>query len=404
MNREQKDPDGDKDGMPTRYEDLHSCLDGTVDDAAKDGDEDEVPNIEEYKAGTNPCDPDTDGGGESDYSELKRGANVFDPRDDALPKPIDVEVISWVLDHLPRPDLRPNSNLIRYPVNPAYTNIRLLRSLNAAGPFTEVAVFDARANRGLYRDDGLTNGTTYYYRLQGVDLNGNFSAPSHVFRGRPKADPFAPIGSVVINLHRHFVVGPRVQLSLFVDPELAGGGGGSTHDHTHTGDHTHGAPAQVEEGTEMLISNDPAFADATWQPYKPTLQWDLAPDANGEAQVFVKFRDKAGNESTVYHDGITVRMKGTLGSIRGKATLKDGSNPAGIQVFVLNDNTVPPAMTEADGTFTLPDLAPGTYTLRFVRDDAGVALIEAEVGPGTTTDLGTVVVDFIRMHLPVVRR
>ena len=119
--------DADMDGMPTRYEVLHVCLKPNSDDGV-DADEDGIKNREEYEAGTDPCHPDTDRGGESDFSEMLRGANVFDLRDDALPRPEDVEVFDYVPDHAPAPQLLPNSNLIRYPVNTAYIKMRLLRS------------------------------------------------------------------------------------------------------------------------------------------------------------------------------------------------------------------------------------------------------------------------------------
>lgn len=401
-NREQKDLDADKDGMPTRYEELQDCLDPATFDADKDGDADGVLNGEEYKAGTNPCNPDTDGGGESDFSELKCGAHLFDPRDDALPRPIDVEVINWVLDRLPRPDIRPNSNLIRYPVNPAYEKIRLLRSTNPNGPFVEVAVFGARDGKGLYHDDGLTNGTTYYYQVQGVDNNGNLSAPSHIFRGRPQADSIPPIGHVMIDLHRTLVAGPHVRLSLFIDPEP--GIGVDAHDLAQEPEHSE--PVQIPVGHEVLASNTSSFEDAKWQPYAPTLEWDLAPDPKtGEANVFVKFRDAAGNESTLYHDEVVVRPQGSLGGIRGKALLKGQRSHAGIQVFVIGDGSVAPAMTDASGAFVLGGLAPGTYSLRFAHDSFGSAVVRnVKIAAGATTEIKDVIVQLYSIYAPLIAR
>ena len=48
----------------------------------------------------------------------------------------------------------------------------------------------------------------------------------------------------------------------------------------------------------MLLSNDGAFADARWQLYTTKLDWSV-PD-EGITIVYVKYRDRAGNESQVY--------------------------------------------------------------------------------------------------------
>ena len=52
------DPDDDNDGMPDEWE-LKNTLNPFADDAADDPDEDDWSNLEEYKAGTDPNDPDS---------------------------------------------------------------------------------------------------------------------------------------------------------------------------------------------------------------------------------------------------------------------------------------------------------------------------------------------------------
>lgn len=47
--------DGDFDGLPTAWEDLHDCVDSTADDWNADPDGDGYKNYEEYANGTNPC-------------------------------------------------------------------------------------------------------------------------------------------------------------------------------------------------------------------------------------------------------------------------------------------------------------------------------------------------------------
>lgn len=53
----------------------------------------------------------------------------------------------------------------------------------------------------------------------------------------------------------------------------------------------------------MRISNDPGFPDAHWEAYATEKRWWI-PDT-GTTTVYVKFRDRAGNESIVYSDTVT---------------------------------------------------------------------------------------------------
>lgn len=57
--------------------------------------------------------------------------------------------------------------------------------------------------------------------------------------------------------------------------------------------------------TQMMISDNSNFASATWENYNTTKSWTLA-WANAENKtVYIKFRDSAWNESSVYSDIIT---------------------------------------------------------------------------------------------------
>jgi hypothetical protein len=64
--------DHDGDGLPTWYERLYDFLDpNNPADAALDFDEDNLTNLEEFNAGTDPTNPDTDGDGLLDGAEVK---------------------------------------------------------------------------------------------------------------------------------------------------------------------------------------------------------------------------------------------------------------------------------------------------------------------------------------------
>ena len=258
-------PDVDGDGMPNLYEGYHPCLKAQdPSDAGTDPDGDGLESKREWDAGTDPCSADTDLGGEPDGSELKRGANPFDATDDALPRPEGAAVIDQVVDHLPRPAFKPKSLLIRYPANPSYDRIRLLRATSPNGPFTLARSFDSTAKGGQVRDTGLTNDTTYYYQVVAIDFAGNRSVPSPAFSGTPHKDPMPPIGSVQIDEGRTYAETAAVNLGLKVDDG---------------------------DVTEMMVSNDGTFAGAAWQPFAASLAWNLEPGATGFATVFVKFRD-----------------------------------------------------------------------------------------------------------------
>lgn len=57
--------------------------------------------------------------------------------------------------------------------------------------------------------------------------------------------------------------------------------------------------------TKMMISNTPKFTDADWELFAPTVTWTLNP-GTGTRTVYVKFRDKAKNESATVRDRINV--------------------------------------------------------------------------------------------------
>jgi len=354
--------DADGDGMPTRYEVLHSCMKPGSDDGALDPDFDELPNVEEWKLGTDPCSPDTDRGGENDRSELSRSANPFDHRDDALPRPMHVEVIDWTPDHQdPAPELRAGQNLLRFPVHPAYALMRVSRSTSANGPFVEVARFDPKPTHGLYYDAGLTNNVTYYYQLQGLDLNGRASAPSPTFAGTPKKEPVPPLGWLTIERGAAIATSNNVTLYTRADTDVSA----------------------------MRFSNKSTFVGAAFTPFASKAAWTLAPNASGIATVYVQYRDAAGNISRTYQDEIRVQKPTSVGGLRGVVQLSGLLDFRGVFIKPTGAGEATPVFTASDGSWQLNGLKPGTYQLLFEHSKFTSQTQKVSVRGGLVTNVGT---------------
>jgi hypothetical protein len=184
------------------------------------------------------------------------------------------------------------------------------------------------------RDTGLTNDTTYYYKVVAVDFAGNRSDESPVFSGTPRQDPMPPIGSVVIDRGATYAETSAVTLGLKVDD------------------------ADVDQ---MMVSNNGSFEGAAWQPFAKTLPWTLAPGADGFATVYVKFRDLAGNESNAVTDEIVVRpgLISVSGVVDPDQLPRDGK-PDGIWMWVVGHRELGIVRTDKNGEFTFTGLPAGT--------------------------------------------
>jgi hypothetical protein len=76
--------DSDGDGMPDAWEITHALNPQDASDASQDLDDDGLDNLGEYEAGTNPQLGDSDGGGESDGSEVAAGRDPLFSSDDQV--------------------------------------------------------------------------------------------------------------------------------------------------------------------------------------------------------------------------------------------------------------------------------------------------------------------------------
>jgi von Willebrand factor type A domain/Bacterial TSP3 repeat len=286
--------DMDFDQIPDTWEVTYGTSPTHAADAAQDPDRDGLSNLEEYLAGTRPFNPDSDLGGESDGSEVAAGLCPFDPADDRLPIPIDIEVIDYLGDTHPPEILHPLANLLRYPVNPSYSAMRIFRDSSPTGTFpllTEIAITHP-AETCLYYDEGLTDGTTYYYTFQGVTSAGATTPLSRLVRGTARLHPVPPSGYVLINS------GSKATDSLTVLLRLRAS----------------------DDTTFYRVSSDTIISSEPWQILSNeyvTFTMDAPPTTPGRAEAHVQYMNIWSNTSEPSESSITYDP---LGNADGDAT------------------------------------------------------------------------------------
>lgn len=271
LGREQTSLDWDGDGMIDRWEDRFDNVDSTVPDPDKDLDNDGLTNRDEFELGTNPDNPDTDRGGETDGSEVAQGQNPLFTADDTIPPVTDF----WA-------ENQPESVILHFNPRPEYQTMRVFRRTGSAGPFSLIGEFDPTTGR--ITDTLLINDQDYFYYIQPLGASGVEGRPTRMLYAEPAADPYQPEGIVIINDDDRYTASKNVTLTF----------GGLT----------------LSDGTldvrHLQISNSPDLSGVAWVPFQQQMPWVIDPDPNtGLAFVYVRFRDGAGNVSDViYGDGI----------------------------------------------------------------------------------------------------
>jgi hypothetical protein len=230
-------------------------------------------NEDEYYYGTDPNNPDTDGGGESDGSEINRQVpkNPLNPADDTAKRPAFLKVL-------------PLSEMVRllYDYNAGQTpcaSVRLFRSMTGqAGPFS-LLVTETPPD-GEYTDK-VPNGTKVTYRSICDYSDGSSSAYVESPTAAPSLDPYPPEARIIINNGAAWTSRPEVQLNFSPLADL-----------------NPGEPDTFGDITEVMLSNSPDFGGAAWRSFGQGLPWTLAAVPPGSlANVYARFRDAAGNTS-----------------------------------------------------------------------------------------------------------
>jgi Mg-chelatase subunit ChlD len=268
--------DTDGDGLSNEWEQRYSrCVNPLVPDGGADPDNDRFTNLQEQAAGTDPCNPDSDGGGEADGTD----PNPLNPSDDAI-QPTRLAAYAGI-----------GKVFIRYAPRVEYRWVDVFRADNPNGPFAYYDEYVADAT-GVVTDTGVSNGQTYCYTVIGQDNAGRISGSLMPGCATPKADPWPPHGTVSINGGASATGCRNVTLSLWasdaVEPE-----------YVSPATRMMLPPTDSASGVQdVLIGNQPDLSDGVWQPYRPTQAWTLT-QPEGLAAVFARFRDGAGNLSTV---------------------------------------------------------------------------------------------------------
>lgn len=286
------DPDDpDRDGLPTWWEKEHG-LDPEKPNVRDDPDKDGLTTFREYILKTHPLDADTDDGGENDGSEVQRGSNPLFANDDIMSPP---RAKAWA--GVGKVNLKFSESSKRSATGiPAAKTVDIYAAIrdNLTMKPYRILARDIKIEEGEWIDHINTNwevqppNTVYCYCV--IAKGAGASAPSNVTCATPRLDPYPPHGEVDIEDHNVANL-PMITLTLMAsdDPNT---------------DESLPFEGQLLDATsipsgvkEMMVSNRADFKDETWQPYQLSLQWSAAFQANGNANVFVKYRDAAGNES-----------------------------------------------------------------------------------------------------------
>ena len=257
-------PDTDGDELPDHWENFYG-LDpsdnSSINGASGDPDLDFLNNYLEFVHGTNPRDPDSDSGGQSDGSEVVFDLNPLDPSDDTIPKFPPIQVFpgnNFV--HL----LMPNATTV------PYETLGIYRTTDPKLGFTLVNT-SSYATVESFFDITVANYQTYYYKVFGMSSFFNISV-SDTYEVIPKLNVLAPEACVIINNGSKTTKTNLVTVNVKV----------ASNDECTT---------SANAPTHMRIGQDASTAlIAPWIPFNPQFPV-LFDNKSGVKFVFVQLRD-----------------------------------------------------------------------------------------------------------------
>lgn len=329
--------DLNKNGLPDVFE-----RENDVNGASSDADLDGLDAASEYQLGTDPNNSDTDGGGENDGSEFNKGQDPLDASDDNVDAPEYLTVMPYN-----------GFNEIRYHVRDEYVRRILYRATAVTGPW-QVANSEL-LEQGVYKDEKVDNGTTYFYRYLAINGKQHGTEIISSIPATPSEDPHAPEAQIIIDNGAGETTDLDVTLN-FVPY-------GHVHEDSHEDDGEHqDEPEHFDDIKEMRLSNSPLMdkslqaAAVEWQPFEQNVAWMLDATEPGEiATVYAQFRDGAGNESLIFQTSILV-----AGSPPNPDVDDDGI-PNEVEGAADSDNDgTPDAEDEDSDNDDIPDSVEGT--------------------------------------------
>lgn len=307
-----EDLDGDR--LPDQWELDHGLNPNTPNDVGQDPDMDGLPNLCEFQFGTDPRNSDTDGGGESDGSEVRLSANgtcmpskqdPLDPLDDRLQSRLSIVLASPEAElvdavAVPYNQIRFGKNSIDPPSKKEIKAAVFRRDYSKEGDLVKDwhQVSNPTSDSEFVDFDVAADASYEYIVRPEITLDHTVIYGQNLQSSRITAstDPYAPLGSILINGGNTTTSDQVVTLSIDAVDNLRD-------EHVNQ---VHLLPGTPDTSLLMRISNSSDFRGKLWKGIQTEVpQWDLE-RSSGTARVYVQFRDDHGNVSTTYEDMITI--------------------------------------------------------------------------------------------------